>query len=201
MFTGIIEAVSRVNRVKRTGRALQLEVAKPRNWRISAGASIAVNGVCSTAILAGRRLGFHYMPGTLKVTALSRLRIGDRVNLERSLPVSGRWEGHFVYGHIDAIGTVSNLTRRRGETKIQITLPANATAPGWLITRGAIALNGVSLTIFSLSKKGFTVAITPFTKKHTALGLLPVGDRVNLEFDQLAKIVSACCRESPRFKK
>lgn len=188
MFTGIVEAAGSVRAARRTSKGLRLEVEAP--WRIPEGASVAVNGVCLTA-LEGKGLAFDVIPETLSRTTLGKLRAGARVNLERALAAGARLDGHIVQGHIDGQGVVESLSRKDGAVTLAVRAPdlIDQIAP-----KGSIAVDGVSLTVVEVVDRTFTVALIPTTLRRTTLGRLRKGDRVNLETDVLAKYAN---RKSP----
>jgi len=185
MFTGIIEAAGRVRGF--SGARLEIEV--PRNLaRLKKGASLAVNGTCLT--VAGRSAGtlrFDVVAETRRRTALGILKHGDRVNLERPLKVSSRLDGHFVLGHVDGVGRVKRLTPEKKGMSALVSFPAPIRR--FLVEKGSVTVDGVSLTLGKVSKPGFWIHLVPHTLKVTSLGGLKPGTRVNLEADVLAKLV------------
>jgi riboflavin synthase len=186
MFTGLVEAVGRVGACAAVPGGLRLEVIAPLGGDVRPGESVAVNGVCLTVIGADAGgLAFDVGPETLRVTALSQLAPGDLVNLERAMRADTRVGGHFVQGHVDAAGTVTSIRPEADFTWITCSYPADRAA--LLIPKGAIAVDGISLTVAALDDERFDVQIVPFTWSHTNLSARRVGDRVNLEFDMLGK--------------
>lgn len=189
MFTGLIEDVGRVHRW--TGGAgageLVFETALPVR-EIAPGASISVNGCCLTVVRkAGRRLTVDVSPETLQRTNLADLRPGDGVNLERSLRVGDRLGGHWVTGHVDAVGQVARIDESGDFTFFRFRAPA---AVGrLLVPKGSVSVDGVSLTVNECTQRSFSVAIIPFTLAHTNLQSRNVGGRVNLEADIIGKYV------------
>lgn len=153
---------------------------------IQVGDSISVNGTCLTAIKIERdTLAFEVIPQTLKATNLGILRLADKVNLERSLRVGDRLSGHFVNGHIDCLGIIRRKNYRGGNLCFEITVPAEFSK--YCHPKGSIAVDGVSLTIQKASSNTFSVYIIPHTLKNTALNFRRPADKVNIEFDVLAK--------------
>jgi riboflavin synthase len=151
------------------------------------GASVAVNGVCLTVVeRRPRGFAFDVGPETLGVTALGRLRVGDDVNLERPLRFGGALGGHLVLGHVDGVGTVEDVTRVESTTRIRIALPGPELAP-LLISKGSVAVEGVSLTVAALGEGAFEIMLIPHTLAATTLGRLRVGQRVNIEADVIGK--------------
>ncbi len=183
MFTGIVEAIGIIQEVA-PGR---LGVRYPSSFTdISKGSSVAVAGVCLTvASLAGQRMFCDVVPETLSKTILGSLKPGDRVNLERALPTSGRFEGHIVQGHVEGVGKVTGV--RKGN--LTVTLPNGLLLS--VVEKGSIAINGVSLTVANLRGNCCTIALIPYTMAHTTLGSLKPGDRVNVETDILARYAYA----------
>jgi riboflavin synthase len=185
VFTGIIEEVGRVA----SARAGELVIAAsdviPGMER---GASMAVNGVCLTVTdFDSSSFSVEVMPETLRRTNLGRLIAGDRVNLERALPLGGRLGGHLVQGHVDNIGRVLSITPE-GEAII-IRFDAPPEVMDYLVEKGFIAVDGVSLTIVSKNTSSFQVSVVDYTLRHTNFGTRRVGDVVNLEVDIIAKYV------------
>lgn len=189
VFTGIIETTGRVVGVAPTGAGVTLRLdAGSVADDAKSGASIAVNGVCLTITdLDGAHLSFDVIKETLKRSTLVRLRAGARVNLERSLGVGGRVDGHFVQGHVDGQARIA----RRIATGEEFTLwfEADAELLPCIVPKGSIAVDGVSLTIATVSGNEFSVALTPTTLERTTLGDLREGDPVNIETDILARTV------------
>ncbi len=152
------------------------------------GASVAVNGVCLTvADLAGESGSFDVVPETWQATALKGLRPRTPVNLERSLQVGDRIDGHFVQGHVDGVGTVAQIERTAGEWKLWVRAAAEILT--YVVPKGSIAVDGTSLTIVDYLSDRFSVALIPTTLDETVLGRRQPGDEVNLETDILARII------------
>jgi riboflavin synthase len=188
MFTGIVEAVGTLVDVERTAGGYRLRVETALAGELNPGDSIAVNGVCLTATLAeGGEFGADIGPETARITNLGALQRGHRVNLERPLRADSRLGGHFVLGHVDAVGTVNGLRPEADSHWLTVGFPA-ALAP-YFIRKGSVAVDGVSLTVAALGDERFDVQVIPFTWQHTTLGTLRVGDRVNVECDMLGKYI------------
>lgn len=189
MFAGIVERVCRVRAVRPAAQAVRLEVELgDLADGLQHGASVAINGVCLT--LAGSRGGvgeFDVIPETWRHTSLKGLRPGDSVNAECSLRVGDRIDGHFVQGHVDGVGIVQRIEQIGGEHKLWVTTPGDL-AP-YIVRKGSIAVDGVSLTIVDVSDGEFSVALIPTTLESTVLGRRRAGDRINIETDILARIV------------
>ncbi len=187
MFTGIIEACARVEALEQQGGVLRLALFEPALApAVGLGDSVAVNGACLTiAERHPQQLRFDAVPETLARTTLGALEVGARVNLERALRADARLDGHFVQGHIDETGEVKSLERAGDDVRLRV-----ATTPGfagWLVEKGSVAVDGVSLTVTAVATDGFEVALIPHTLEATALGALSPGSRVNLEADLLGK--------------
>ena len=189
MFTGLIETVGRVAEAKGTGAGVRLRIRTELASELTPGDSLAVNGVCLTVnVVDGGEVHADVGPETARVTTLGALRREQAVNLERPLRADGRVGGHFVQGHVDGTGTIDEV-RPEGEARwFTVSFPA-ALAP-YLVRKGSIAMDGVSLTLAGLGDTKFDVMIVPFTWEHTNLRTLRVGDRVNLECDMIGKYVA-----------
>ena len=186
MFTGLIETVGRLHAVTAVPEGVRLEVSSPWKAGVSHGESIAVNGVCLTVVAASDgRLSMDVGPETLRATTLGRVAAGRKVNLERALKAGDRFGGHFVQGHVDGRGELLDI--REASDFIWLTCSYPLEHDAWIIPKGAVAVDGISLTVASLARARFDVQIVPFTWEHTALPELRVGDAVNLEFDILGK--------------
>jgi riboflavin synthase alpha subunit len=188
MFTGLIEATGRIERAEPGGGGLALRIAAPFAGELQPGDSVAVSGVCLT-VTAHDATGFDVAisPETVRVTTLGSMRAGRLVNLERPLRADARLGGHFVLGHVDGLGRIL-ADRADGEFRwIDVSFPADL-AP-LLIPKGSVAVDGISLTVASLSADRFGVQIVPFTRAHTTLEAVRPGDSVNLEADVLGKYV------------
>lgn len=188
MFTGLIEAVGEVAEVKPTPGGLRMRVDAALAAEFAAGDSVAVNGVCLTVVSADAS-GFHadVSPETARVSSLGGIRRGALVNLERPLRADSRLGGHFVQGHVDAMGTIDDV-RQDGESYwMTVKFPAEL-AP-LIVRKGSIAVNGISLTVAGVDETRFDVQVIPFTWTHTNLHAAKSGDVVNVECDILGKYV------------
>ena len=185
MFTGIIEEVGRVV-LAQHGKATI--AAGDILQRLELGESIAVNGVCLTITGFGTNsFSVDLMAETIKRSNLGLLRTRDRVNLERPLALGGRLGGHLVQGHVDATGRVASLRRDGGAMLIRFEAPSEVM--GYLVEKGFIAVDGISLTVVAKDTSSFQVSVVGFTRQHTTLGNSQVGISVNLEVDIIAKYV------------
>ncbi len=192
MFTGLVEARGRVEALGRAAGGRRLAVAAPETWAagLRPGDSVAVSGVCLTAVdVEPGRLAFDLAEETVRVTTLGELRAGDAVNLERPLRLGAAVGGHLVLGHVDGVGTVLAVEADGAGRRMTVAVPA-ALSP-YLVPRGSIAVDGVSLTVAALGADRFTVALIPHTLAVTSLGERAPGARVNLETDVLGKYVRA----------
>jgi riboflavin synthase len=188
MFTGLVEAVGEVTEVKPTSGGLRLRIASPLAAELSPGDSLAVNGVCLTVISAiDAEIHADVGPETLRVTTLGTLPRLARVNLERPLRADSRLGGHFVQGHVDGVGHVQELRAEADFHWLTVGFPREL-AP-YLVHKGSIAVDGISLTVAGLGTDRFDVQLVPFTLDHTNLKGARVGDRVNLECDMVGKYV------------
>jgi len=185
VFTGIVEEVGSVASVP----AASLVIAASRVLReMEPGGSIAVNGVCLTVTGSdSKSFSVDVMPETLKRTNLGRLRSGDRVNLERPLALGGEVGGHLVQGHVDDTGRIASITREGEATLIRFEAPPEVMR--YIVPKGFITVDGVSLTVASSDTGSFGVSVVDYTRQHTILGSQQVGDMVNLEVDVIAKYV------------
>ena len=186
MFTGIVEEMGKV----RAARRGQLTVAAQKVLEdTKPGDSIAVNGVCLTVtgLLPGS-FSVDVMPETLRRTNLGALRPGDGVNLERPLAVGGRFGGHFVQGHVDGVGRVLSVTPEK--EALLLKFEATQEIMRYIVEKGFIAVDGVSLTVVECNSTSFTVSLVTFTLENTTLGGRRPGDMVNLEVDIIAKYVA-----------
>jgi riboflavin synthase len=194
MFTGLVESIGRVRSLDRRGDAARLTLETPLAAALSIGESLAVNGCCLTVTSTdGDSACFDLLGETLARTNLGGLAPGARVNLERALRADGRFGGHFVQGHIDTTTEVLSAETKGEDLNLIITLPEAGAR--YLIEKGSIAVNGVSLTVASLGEDRFGLWIIPHTLQETNLGDLCAGSPVNLEYDMLAKYAERQLRD------
>ena len=188
MFTGLIEDVGRIASVAHDAAGIRIRVETALADAIGAGDSVSVNGVCLTATTVGHgELSADVGPETARITTLGAIAQGHVVNLERSVRADSRLGGHFVQGHVDGMGTVAAI-REDGDARwLTIGFP-RALAP-FIIAKGSIAVDGISLTVAALAETSLDIMIIPFTWQHTNASSLRVGDRVNLECDMIGKYV------------
>jgi riboflavin synthase len=192
MFSGLIEALGGVAARQPVPHGLRLTMTTPWN-DVAPGDSVAVNGVCLTVVeVSDRSIHVDVGPETLRVTTLGTLQAGVPVNLERALRAGDRLGGHFVQGHVDAVGRLLAVRPAADFTWMTLSYPVECAA--WIIPKGAIAVDGISLTVAALDAAQFDVQIVPFTWTHTNLAHLRAGDAVNLEFDMLGKYAVRAAR-------
>mgnify|MGYP001570347728 CR=1 FL=1 len=194
MFTGIISETSKVKKISATKSGFSIEICNLRKAKL--GESINVNGVCSTVVkkvyLPGRaaqNISFVYMPETLRLSNLRLLKKGDIVNIEQSMRLSDRLNGHIILGHIDGKGKILNITKEGNSQVFEIKIPGR-NFKKLLVYKGSVAVEGISLTVVKVLRNSFLVKIIPYTLKHTNLKYKKKGDFVNLESDILAKYAS-----------
>ena len=185
MFTGIIEEVGTVLSITKNSISIQ---AKTVLDGTKLGDSISVNGVCLTVTkLSDDKFEADISPETIKVTALQKLSSGKQVNLERAMPADGRFGGHIVSGHVDGIATVKTFKRNGSFYDLGLELQSHNAK--YVVKKGSIAINGVSLTVAEVSNDFVNIAIIPHTLENTSLKNIKLGDIVNIETDILAKYV------------
>jgi riboflavin synthase len=189
MFTGLIEEVGSVIAVRASDRGTQLQIAAPRiAKKIRTGDSVAVNGCCLTiSSQRGDRLTFDLLEETIGRTNLKVLEPDTPVNLEPALSADERFGGHLIQGHIDCTSPILAFEERAGDHRLEVQVPAEFAH--YVVSKGSIAVNGISLTVADVLPKSFVVWIIPRTKRHTNLDRAKAGDLMNLEFDILAKYV------------
>lgn len=189
MFTGIIEEIGHVKSLHRGARSFTLEVEATHIMTDThVGDSIATNGVCLTVTsLTGQGFTADVMPETVARTALGELKPGSPVNLERALSLQTRLGGHIVSGHIDGTGRIAD--RRQDDNALWLTIHCDSSLLRYIILKGSITIQGVSLTVARVDEQGFAVSLIPHTQQQTTLHQMRVGQLVNLENDILAKYV------------
>jgi len=187
MFSGIVEELGEVKNISKRANITLLEIGAEKVLKdTKIGDSIAVNGICLTVVKNEQgTLSFESIPETLKATNLGILKVSDKVNLERSLKIGDRLSGHFVTGHIDCTGIIRKKNYVNNNLGFEIAIPTEFIS--YCLTKGSIAVDGISLTIQNKKANTFTVYIIPHTLKNTTLGFKGPSDKVNIEFDILAK--------------
>jgi riboflavin synthase len=185
MFTGIVEEIGMVRGV--SPGSLSIE-AKKVLGDVKPGDSIAINGACLTVTsINNDNFSVDVVPETIRRTNLGKLHYGDMVNLERAILAEGRFGGHFVQGHVDDVGKVLSLQSEEGASIAKISAPAHLMP--YIVNKGFIAVDGVSLTVIDSDDFSFSISLVPYTRGHTTLGNRKPGDVVNLEVDIIAKYV------------
>lgn len=187
MFSGIIEEIGEVRNIVRTGgiRVISIQADKTCEGT-KPGDSISVNGVCLTVTsVRDHMLSFDAVEETLKVSNIGALAAGNKVNLERSLQVGDRISGHFVTGHVDCVGVIRGKRIRSNNVTFEIAVPAGLMQ--YVVHKGSIALDGISLTVMERRPPCFSVAVIPHTYKNTTLSLKGPSHKLNVEFDMLVK--------------
>lgn len=193
MFTGIVEEAGRVERIQPGGKSIELTVRTAIcGAGLKTGASVAVNGCCLTVVRlrqAGREklVGFDLLKETWERTNLQFTSVGSLINLERPLRASGELGGHFVTGHIDGLGIIKRWERLGQDHVLDISTPASIMR--YIVYKGSVAVDGISLTVAAVAKRSFRIWIIPHTYEVTALQSRKVGDAVNVEADLLGKYV------------
>ena len=189
MFTGIVEETGKVQSLGRKKNLSLLKISARKVTKgVRLGGSMAVDGACLTVVeIKNHVLAFDMMKATLSTTTLGRLKPGDEVNLERSLKLNGRVHGHFMTGHIDQAAAIKARIKR--ENYIELRFPLSKAIKQYIVPKGSVAVDGVSLTVGGVAKDSFSVYLIPFTKQVTTLAGKKKGDRVNIETDILAKYV------------
>lgn len=195
MFTGLIEDVGTIGDLRLQQKSAVLTVKTKLPVRSMArGASVAVNGACLTVVRKGpKSFTVDVSPETLQRTSLETLTIGSKVNLERPMRLADRLGGHLVTGHVDGVGAVAAIERQGEFTIVTFDVPAPLGA--LLVPKGSVAVDGISLTVNVCRNQRFSVAIIPFTLRHTNLRARKVGDKVNIETDLIGKYVQSFMRQ------
>ena len=198
LFTGIIEQVAEVKSISRVGKAdraaaiaISINLQKKTLRDLKTGDSISINGVCLTALKISRAITFELINETVNRTCLGLLKAGDKVNVERSLRLSDRLEGHYLLGHVEGVGLIKKIIKSLTGIKLWIKIQNKKIMP-CIVSKGPIAVDGVSLTIIDIDEKrmSFSVGLIPHTLKATTLGSKSVGDRVNIETDIIARYLA-----------
>lgn len=189
MFTGIIEGLGTVKGVRSSGQGKRISIDADFSLdQTNVGDSIAVDGACLTAVVIhGNRFDVDVSPETVSKTTLGSIKIGSRVNLERAMQLNARVDGHLVSGHIDGLGVVGQ--KKEADNAIVIDFGVSEDLLRYMISKGSVAIDGISLTINRIVDKGFEVSIIPHTAKLTTIGLKKTGDSVNIETDMIGKYV------------
>lgn len=190
MFTGLVEEMGTLRGITRNGEAMVLHITVSTIMSdLKIGDSVSVNGVCLTASsLDANSFAADVMPETFRKSNLKDLQMGSKVNLERAMIANGRFGGHIVQGHVDGIGRIQHVTRNQNAVVYEIT-PASQNIFKYIIPKGSITLDGISLTVIQVKENTFEVSIIPHTLAQTVLNHKRAGDTVNIECDVLGKYV------------
>lgn len=189
MFTGIIEALAKVEAIEKEGTNVHFTFTCPFTHELKIDQSVAHNGVCLTVVkIAGNTYTLTAIEETLQKTNLGNLKIGDIVNLERCMPANGRFDGHIVQGHVDQTGKVISIQDNDGSWIY--TIQYDSSKGNVTVEKGSITINGTSLTVVDSKENSFSVCIIPYTYENTVFKTLKTGDVVNLEFDIVGKYVA-----------
>lgn len=186
MFSGIIKTTEKPINVRKNKNNMEVDFPIPKGWNLELGESVNIDGVCTTVkSLNNKFFSVYYMPETLRITTFGSLEKDHVYNLERCLTLQDLISGHLVYGHVDTTATVRKVTKE--EESISLTFEIASEFIKYIVYKGSIAVNGVSLTIVEVDKNSFAVSLIPHTLEHTNLGKLVAGSKVNIEVDMLAK--------------
>lgn len=191
MFTGIIEDIGSIASIKKSGGKWEFHVKTVlADGNLHEGDSVAIDGVCLTATRVGNG-GFYADASleTLNVTTLKEKKIGTKVNVERAMSADGRFGGHFVMGHVDAIGTIVDMRRAGDSARISVEIPADIAR--YIVKKGSVGIDGISLTVNDQRNNIFTVNVIPFTVSKTTLGEKNPRDKVNIETDIVGKYIES----------
>lgn len=190
MFTGLVEEIGEMRRIGRKGEAMLLSISASRIMDdLKLGDSVSVNGVCLTATTIDKGIfTVDVMPETYRSTNLKDLQPGGKVNLERAMAAGGRFGGHIVQGHVDGVGVIRSVLTDQNAVVYEVA-PSNHDALKYIIPKGSVTLDGISLTVVKTTDTSFTVSIIPHTLAETVLAYKKAGDTVNIETDILGKYV------------
>lgn len=189
MFTGIIEALAKVETIEKENTNVHFTFSCPFTHELKIDQSVAHNGVCLTVVkINGHQYTLTAIEETLQKTNLGDLKVGDIVNIERCMPANGRFDGHIVQGHVDQTGKVISVINNNGSWIY--TIQYDSTKGNVTVEKGSITINGTSLTVVDSKDDSFSVCIIPYTYENTIFKTLKVGDTVNLEFDIVGKYVA-----------
>ena len=192
MFTGIIQGIGKIEKISQNTKnrsAFQMTVDLGKHAKgLKVGQSVALNGVCLSATkISKNKCNFEMIDETIKQTDLGNLVPGAKVNIERSLKVGDRMEGHFVLGHVDGVGTIKKIEKKPKEIKVWFEVPKQLVK--FVVKKGSIAIDGISLTVVDVTKNNASVCLIPHTIKITNFQSKKVGDKINIETDILGKYI------------
>lgn len=190
MFTGIIEQLGKVTQIQQEGTNKHFTITAPFTAELKIDQSVAHNGVCLTVVnIHGNEYAVTAIDETLQKTNLNNLAVGDVVNLERCMPANGRFDGHIVQGHVDGTATCLSVTDEQGSWVFTFKL-AQLENARYIVNKGSICINGISLTVVNCVDDTFSVAIIPYTFEHTNLHTVKPGTTVNIEYDIVGKYIA-----------
>jgi len=188
MFSGIIKNTTKASSIKKENNSMRVVLPIPSGWKITEGESINIDGVCSTVEkVTDGKFQVYYMPETLSKTTFDFLDTDHVFNLEQCLTIQDLISGHLVYGHVDTTAQVSHVEKAEGSTVLTFKIAGEFTK--YMVYKGSVSVNGVSLTIVEVGDNSFTVSLIPYTLSHTNLGELSEDWKVNIEVDMMAKYV------------
>ncbi len=189
MFTGLVQVTTKITSSAFKGSNLCVLFRKPKNWKLKTGESVAINGICSTfKKVSSNQFEIEYMDETIKKTTVRHLKPGSLVNLELPLKLGDRLGGHLVQGHVDAVGQIISIKTTPSSNLLKVSIPK--TYKKFIVRKGSITIDGVSLTIVDVDPTWFSVSLINYTLNHTTLNRLQKGDLVNLEFDIIGKYIN-----------
>lgn len=188
MFTGIVQSIQSIQSIIEINSNKRFIINRPLEWKMKIGESVNVDGVCSTVVsVDDNTFSVEYMPESLLRTTLDAKEVKNVVNLEQSLTLQNTLSGHFVYGHVDTTARIKKIKQEGGSHVL--TLQHNSKNDKYIIQKGSITLNGISLTVINPTKGQFSVSIIPYTWEQTTMQNLKEGDAVNIEYDMIAKYI------------
>lgn len=194
MFTGIIQTIVKMKNTTPLRDGVRVRLERPRGITLALGESVALDGICTTVTkTGGSHFEVHLMPETLRKTTGNKFKPGKLINFERSLTLSTLVGGHFLQGHVSGVGQVAQIQKREADWLLSVRVPTPLSK--YFVREGAVAINGVSLTVAREHASTFTVALIPYTLSHTNLGELKVGDPVNIEVDIVARYLEKWMRK------
>lgn len=190
MFTGIIETIGKITQIKNEGSNTHFTLASSFTAELKVDQSVAHNGVCLTVVkIEDNQYTVTAIKETLERTNLGEWKIDDAINLERCMPANGRFDGHIVQGHVDDTAVCKEVIDENGSWKFWFDIKQKEQLK-YIVQKGSICINGISLTVVDVTESGFSVAIIPYTFEHTNLHAVKPGNKVNIEFDVIGKYVA-----------
>ncbi|MFN7313951.1 MAG: riboflavin synthase [Bacteroidota bacterium] len=190
MFTGIIETIGKITQIKNEGSNTHFTLASSFTAELKVDQSVAHNGVCLTVVkIEDNQYTVTAIKETLERTNLGEWKIDDAINLERCMPANGRFDGHIVQGHVDDTAVCKEVIDENGSWKFWFDIKQKGQLK-YIVQKGSICINGISLTVVDVTESGFSVAIIPYTFEHTNLHAVKPGNKVNIEFDVIGKYVA-----------